>query len=124
MYSVKEIFPTLQGEGAQAGRAAVFLRFAGCNPWSAGEPLLPLDDPATGFIADLGQVERACLEARALPDHRRLNEIEGLAKPSLEYLRLWLWGRLSPAFPKLAHVTLRRDSCGQACTCEGPGCDG
>lgn len=34
MYSVKEIFYTLQGEGAQAGRAAVFCRFAGCNLWS------------------------------------------------------------------------------------------
>ena len=34
-YSVKEIFYTLQGEGAQAGRAAVFLRFAGCNLWSS-----------------------------------------------------------------------------------------
>ena len=33
-YSVKEIFYTLQGEGAQAGRPAVFLRFAGCNLWS------------------------------------------------------------------------------------------
>ncbi len=33
-YRVKEIFPTLQGEGAHAGRAAVFLRFAGCNLWS------------------------------------------------------------------------------------------
>lgn len=33
-YSVKEIYYTLQGEGAQAGRAAVFLRFAGCNLWS------------------------------------------------------------------------------------------
>ena len=33
-YSVKEIFYTLQGEGAQAGRAAVFCRFAGCNLWS------------------------------------------------------------------------------------------
>jgi 7-carboxy-7-deazaguanine synthase (Cx14CxxC type) len=36
-YSVKEIFYTLQGEGAQAGRAAVFLRFAGCNLWSGLE---------------------------------------------------------------------------------------
>src|SRR5579863_9735686 len=33
-YAVKEIFYTLQGEGANAGRAAVFLRFAGCNLWS------------------------------------------------------------------------------------------
>jgi len=37
MYSVKEIYYTLQGEGAQTGRAAVFLRFAGCNLWSGRE---------------------------------------------------------------------------------------
>ncbi|OYX49872.1 MAG: 7-carboxy-7-deazaguanine synthase [Alphaproteobacteria bacterium 32-64-14] len=36
-YSVKEAFYTLQGEGAQAGRAAVFVRFAGCNLWSGLE---------------------------------------------------------------------------------------
>lgn len=36
-YSVKEIFYTLQGEGAQAGRAAVFCRFSGCNLWSGRE---------------------------------------------------------------------------------------
>lgn len=36
-YAVKEIFYTLQGEGAQAGRAAVFCRFAGCNLWSGRE---------------------------------------------------------------------------------------
>ena len=36
-YSVKEIFYTLQGEGAQTGRPAVFCRFAGCNLWSGRE---------------------------------------------------------------------------------------
>lgn len=36
-YSVKEIFYTLQGEGAQTGRPAVFCRFAGCNLWSGLE---------------------------------------------------------------------------------------
>lgn len=36
-YSVKEAYVTLQGEGAQTGRAAVFLRFAGCNLWSGLE---------------------------------------------------------------------------------------
>ena len=36
-YAVKEIFYTLQGEGAQTGRAAVFCRFAGCNLWSGRE---------------------------------------------------------------------------------------
>ena len=37
MYQVKEVFLTLQGEGAQAGRTAVFCRFAGCNLWSGRE---------------------------------------------------------------------------------------
>jgi 7-carboxy-7-deazaguanine synthase (Cx14CxxC type) len=36
-YAVKEIFHTLQGEGVQAGSAAVFVRFAGCNLWSGRE---------------------------------------------------------------------------------------
>ena len=36
-YTVKEIYFTLQGEGAQTGRAAVFLRFAGCNLWTGRE---------------------------------------------------------------------------------------
>lgn len=37
MYSIKEIFYTLQGEGAQSGRASVFCRFSGCNLWSGLE---------------------------------------------------------------------------------------
>src|SRR2546427_3588561 len=37
MYQMKEIFYTLQGEGMNAGRAAVFCRFAGCNLWSGHE---------------------------------------------------------------------------------------
>ena len=36
-YAVKEIFLTLQGEGAHAGRAAVFCRFSGCNLWTGRE---------------------------------------------------------------------------------------
>ena len=43
-FSVKEIFYTLQGEGANAGRPAVFCRFAGCNLWSGRE-----DDRATAI---------------------------------------------------------------------------
>src|ERR1700757_1706011 len=36
-YSVKEIFYTLQGEGARSGRASLFCRFSGCNLWSGRE---------------------------------------------------------------------------------------
>lgn len=45
-YSVKTIYLTIQGEGAQAGRPAVFLRFAGCNLWSGRE------DQRSGAICD------------------------------------------------------------------------
>ena len=39
MYTIKEIYKTIQGEGAQAGRTAVFVRFTGCNLWSGKEKI-------------------------------------------------------------------------------------
>ena len=42
IYAIKEIFYTLQGEGARAGRPAVFCRFAGCNLWSGREADRPM----------------------------------------------------------------------------------
>ena len=76
-------------------------------------------DPATGFVADFGQIERACAEVRAVLDHRMLNDVEGLARPSLENLCLFVWRALAPRFPGLARVTVRRDSCGQSCSYSG-----
>ena len=64
-YAVKEIFMTLQGEGAHSGRAAVFCRFSGCNLWSGREEdretamcsfcdtdFVGVDGPAGGRFAD------------------------------------------------------------------------
>jgi 7-carboxy-7-deazaguanine synthase (Cx14CxxC type) len=87
MYTVKELFPTLQGEGAHTGRAAVFCRFAGCNLWSGRE-----EDRATavcqfcdtdfvGFDGDGGgkfetandladAIEKAWLSTQAGPQQR------------------------------------------------------
>ena len=76
-------------------------------------------DAASGFVADLAEVERACAEVRTGLDHRMLNDIAGLDKPSLENLCLWIWDRLVPRFPGLARVTVRRDSCGQSCSYTG-----
>lgn len=76
-------------------------------------------DAHTGVVADFGEIERACLDVRGHLDHRMLNEIPGLAKPSLENLCLWIWAALSPQFPGLARVTVRRDSCGQSCSYSG-----
>ena len=71
MYSVKELFYTLQGEGAQAGRAAVFCRFAGCNLWTGRE-----QDRATAvctfcdtdFVGTDGQGGGKFADADALAD--------------------------------------------------------
>ncbi|WP_192036870.1 7-carboxy-7-deazaguanine synthase [Halomonas sp. YLGW01] len=72
MYSVKEAFYTLQGEGARAGRASVFCRFTGCNLWSGRE-----QDRATSacrfcdtdFIGTDGQNGGRFQGAEALADH-------------------------------------------------------
>jgi len=77
-------------------------------------------DPRTGFVADFGELERSGAEMRAALDHRLLNSIDGLARPSLENIALWLWERLAPRFSSLSRVTVRRDSSGQSCTYRGP----
>lgn len=73
MYAVKEIFYTLQGEGANAGRPAVFCRFAGCNLWSGREAdrekasctfcdtdFVGTDGPGGGRFADAADLAAAC----------------------------------------------------------------
>lgn len=80
-----------------------------------GEP-----EARTGFVVDFAELERACAQVRAALDHRVLNDIEGLATPSLENLCAWIWARLAPSLPTLARVSVRRESAGQACTYRGP----
>ena len=66
-YAVKEIFLTLQGEGMQGGRAAVFCRFAGCNLWSGRE-----EDRATAVC-------RFCDTDFVSPDAGKFRSPEALA---------------------------------------------
>ena len=74
-YSVKEIYYTIQGEGAQAGRPAVFCRFAGCNLWSGHEEdradavcdfcdteFVGTDGPGGGEFEDAGELASAVAE--------------------------------------------------------------
>ncbi len=77
-------------------------------------------DPATGFVTDFAAIEAAANQVRQGLDHRVLNDIAGLSKPSLENLCVWIWKALHARFPNLASVTVRRDSCGQGCTYTGP----
>ena len=71
MYSVKEIFYTLQGEGAQAGTPAVFCRFAGCNLWSGREQdraRAACDFCDTDFVGTDGEGGGKFADADALAD--------------------------------------------------------
>src|SRR6201988_4803371 len=84
IYAVKEIFYTLQGEGAQAGRAAVFCRFSGCNLWSGRESdrasaicrfcdtdFVDVDGPGGGKFATAGDLADAVAEKWPCPSPAR-----------------------------------------------------
>lgn len=75
-YAVKELYVTLQGEGAQTGRRAVFLRFAGCNLWTGREAdraqaactfcdtdFVGMDGPGGGRFGDAGALADAVAAA-------------------------------------------------------------
>lgn len=74
MYTVKELFYTLQGEGANAGRAAVFCRFSGCNLWTGREQDRPhavcrfCDTDFVGIGPDGGRFATATDLAQAAAD--------------------------------------------------------
>lgn len=82
-YSVKEIFLTLQGEGAQAGRRAVFMRFSGCNLWTGREQdratavcqfcdtdFVGTDGEGGGKFATADALAQAVSETWGVDDHR------------------------------------------------------
>src|SRR3546814_18657596 len=80
VYAVKEIFLTLQGEGAQAGRRAVFCRFAGCNLWTGREKdrakaVCQFCDP--DFVGTDGTLGGQYKSAPALADLIAANRGEG-----------------------------------------------
>ena len=96
MYAVKEIFYTLQGEGANAGRAAVFCRFAGCNLWSGREQdrataqcnfcdtdFVGTDGEGGGKFADADSLAERALATWGAEDGSRLVVITG-GEPMLQ----------------------------------------
>jgi 7-carboxy-7-deazaguanine synthase len=77
-YTVKEIFLTAQGEGANIGRTAVFIRFAGCNLWSGREEdrakavcrFCDTDFVGGGRFADAGELADAAAALWPNAPHR------------------------------------------------------
>ena len=80
-----------------------------------GEP-----DPATGFLRDLGEVKTVLETVRAMLDHRLLNEVEGLGRPTLENLARFVFMQARPQLPEVSRVKIRRPSFGQSCVYERP----
>ena len=80
-----------------------------------GEP-----DEDTGIVVHFDDLEAAVADAREALDHRMLNDVEGLAYPTLERIAMWLWDRLHNRLPGLAEIVVARDSCHEGCVYHGP----
>jgi 6-pyruvoyltetrahydropterin/6-carboxytetrahydropterin synthase len=79
-----------------------------------GEP-----DTETGYVFHFDELSKAIRETEEALDHRMLNEIEGLAAPTLERIAMWIWNRLSNRVPGLCQVEVHRDSCNEGCIYRG-----
>ena len=72
-------------------------------------------DPATGMVLDLGKLDAAVAGLRKRLDHKLLNNIHALGKPTLENLARFICDELAPQ-AQISRVTIYRDSCGESCT--------
>lgn len=77
-------------------------------------------NPDTGCAFHFNQLTQAVAEAQGALDHRLLNEVEGLATPTLERISVWLWNQLQNRVPGLAEIEVARDSCQEGCVYRGP----
>lgn len=87
--------------------------------WLDGEP-----DPKIGLIKEFGDLQAELQHVREQLDHRCLNEVDGLAAPTLERLCEWIWRQLAPRLAQLARVEVHRDTCNEGCVYDGPGAKG
>jgi 6-pyruvoyltetrahydropterin/6-carboxytetrahydropterin synthase len=74
----------------------------------------------TGYVFHFDDLAAAIGDARDALDHRLLNEVEGLAAPTLEQIAIWLWQRLANRVPGLAEIQVVRDSCQEGAIYTGP----
>lgn len=82
--------------------------------------LAGVPDPTTGCVVDFELLNAAIERLRATLDHHYLNDIAGLAVPSLENIARWIAERLRSEFAALASVTVRRPSLGESARYELP----
>lgn len=77
-----------------------------------------MPDPETGMLVDLTRLEKELEGLRFMLDHKLLNRIEGLDRPTLENLSRFVWERVS-GLGNVVRVSVYRDSCGESCTYYG-----
>lgn len=75
-----------------------------------GEP-----DAAHGWVCDLAKLAEALTSIANKLDHKLLNEIEGLEKPTLEHLCRWIHDQLHDEFPQISAVEVSRPSLDECC---------
>lgn len=73
-------------------------------------------DAATGMVVDLGHLRREIAIVRDKLDHHFLDDVPGLAVPTLEGLCTFLWTEFAAVFPGLVRVSVGRDASGDRCT--------
>lgn len=79
-----------------------------------------MPDASSGLVVHFDDLEAAIADARDQIDHRLLNEVEGLEKPTLECIAIWLWDKLHNRLPGLCEIGIFRDSCHEGCIYHGP----
>ncbi|MBY6240911.1 6-carboxytetrahydropterin synthase [Methylosinus sp. Sm6] len=67
------------------------------------------------WVMDLGKLGRRLALLREKLDHSFLNELEGLGKPTLENLCVYIWRDLEPDLPAIFEVGVFRDTCNEGC---------
>lgn len=77
-------------------------------------------DETTGWICDFAEIDGLISTLQAQLDHQYLNEIEGLQRPTLERIAIWVWDKVASAQPLLHQVKVTRGSCREGCIYNGP----
>ena len=78
-----------------------------------------MPDKDKGWLVDFEDLDKALQVVRADLDHRYLNEVEGLACPTLENIAQWIWRRLKSDFPGICKIVVERPSCFEGCIYTG-----
>lgn len=76
--------------------------------------------PDTAWVVDFGDVAEALQKLHDKLDHRLLNDVEGLERPTLENICRWAAEKLKPEFPGLIRVRVSRPSNGETCIYDVP----